>query len=39
MGSGAVHFVVLILCLVSAAAAAVCFAGTRYILTHKLNLE
>lgn len=39
MGSGAVHFMVLILCLVSAAAAAVCFAGTRYILTHKLNLE
>ena len=39
MGSGAVHFVVLMLCLVSAAAAAVCFAGTRYILTHKLNLE
>ena len=39
MGSGAVHFVVLILCLVSAAAAAICFAGTRYILTHKLNLE
>ena len=39
MGSGAVHFVVLILCLVSAAAAAICFAGTRYILVHKLNLE
>ena len=39
MGSGAVHFVVLILCLVRAAAAAICFAGTRYILTHKLNLE
>ena len=39
MGSGAVHFVVLILCLVSATAAAVCFAGTRYILTHKLNLR
>lgn len=39
MGSGAVHFVVLILCLVSAAATAICFAGTRYILTHKLNLE
>lgn len=39
MGSGAVHFAVLILCLVSATAAAVCFAGTRYILTHKLNLE
>ena len=39
MGAGAVHFVMLMLCLVSAAAAAVCFAGTRYILTHKLNLE
>lgn len=39
MGSGAVHFAVLMLCLVSAAAGAVCFAGTRYILTHKLNLE
>lgn len=39
MGSGAVHFVVLTLCLVSAAAGAVCFAGTRYILVHKLNLE
>ncbi len=39
MGSGAVHFVMLMLCLVSAAAAAICFAGTRYILVHKLNLE
>lgn len=39
MGAGAVHFVMLMLCLVSAAAAAICFAGTRYILAHKLNLE
>lgn len=39
MGAGAMHFVMLMLCLVSAAAAAICFAGTRYILAHKLNLE
>ena len=39
MGAAGVHVIMLTLCLVSAAAAAVCFAGTRYILTHKLNLE
>lgn len=39
MGAAGVHVIMLTLCLVSAAAGAVCFAGTRYILTHKLNLE
>ena len=39
MGAAGVHVIMLTLCLVSAAAGAVCFAGTRYILVHKLNLE
>ena len=39
MGAAGIHFIMLMLCLVSAAAGAVCFAGTRYILVHKLNLE
>lgn len=39
MGAAGVHVIMLMLCLVSAAAGAVCFAGTRYILVHKLNLE
>lgn len=39
MGAAGIHFIMLVLCLVSAAAGAVCFAGTRYILVHKLNLE
>ena len=38
MGAAGVHVIMLTLCLVSAAAGAVCFAGTRYILVHKLNL-
>ena len=39
MGAAGLHVIMLTLCLVSAAAGAVCFAGTRYILVHKLNLE
>lgn len=39
MGAAGLHVIMLTLCLVSAAAGAACFAGTRYILVHKLNLE